>query len=147
MPLFPTPELCLTFIVSGPTLKTIKDMFSSDDTAAAAQNVETTSDPGTSQADATNTSTSKRKIFGKRSQDSSTLPPGTGPGTSGRPATESDRANLPMERPNGFGSDAAAGTHQGTGVRAINGDPTTSGGQATYSKAGEFGPNTEGKRR
>lgn len=149
-------------------MKSIKGIFSSDDTqaGAATQAVETTSDPGTtSQAgnvtsDVTKNGTSKsgRKFFTKRSQDTlppGSLPPGTGPGTSGRPATESDYAKQSDERSRGFGSDAAAatgvsqaGTHQGTGdsrVRAMNGDPTTSGGQSTYLKAGEFGPHTEGK--
>lgn len=138
-------------------------MFSSDDTAA----VDTTSDPGTSgNADA---SKSGKKLFGKRTS----LPPGTGPGTSGHPAAASELAmQSDMERSkagqstSGYGSDAAAamggtlaGTHQGTGIdrtaardgraRTLNGDQVTTGGQAlpaTYPKAGEVGSSTEGNR-
>jgi hypothetical protein len=129
-------------------------MFSSDDTGAA-QTVETTSDPGTSQAgnvttDTTNPSKTGKKLFGKRPQTQDTLPHGTGPGTSGRPAPESE---LDRSKGGQMTSDAAAamggtqtGIHQGTGdgrVRAMNGDLATSGGQATYAKAGH----TEGNRR
>ena len=147
-------------------------MFSSDDTAAAAA-VGTTSDPGTSgDAGATNPSKSGRKFFGKRTS----LPPGTGPGTSGHPVPASELAmQSDMERSkagqssSGYGSDAAAamggtlaGTHQGTGVdrtaaraRTVNGDQVTgtTGGQAvqalpaTYPKAGDLGSDTEGNRR
>jgi len=140
-------------------------MFSSDDTAA----VDTSSDPGISgNADATNTPKSGRKFFGKRTS----LPPGTGPGTSGHPVAASELAMQDdLERSkagqstSGYGSDAAAamggtlaGTHQGTGIdrtaardgraRTINGEQVT--GQAalpaTYSKAGELGSDTEGNR-
>ena len=139
-------------------------MFSSDDTAA----VETTSDPGTSgNAEPANTSKSGRKLFGKRTS----LPPGTGPGTSGHPVAASELAmQNDLERSkagqstSGYGSDAAAamggtlaGTHQGIGIdrtagraRTINGEQVTTGGQAphaTYAKAGELGSGTEGDRR
>ena len=138
-------------------------MFSSDDPAAAVDT--TTSDPGTSgNPDA---SKNGKKFFGKRTS----LPPGTGPGTSGRPVSPSELAmQSDMERSkagqstSGYGSDAAAamggtlaGTHQGTGTdrtaardgraRTINGDQATTGAQglpATYPKTGELGPNTEG---
>ena len=149
-----------TFTVVG--LKTIKDMFSSDDTAA----VETTSDPGTSgnaSAEATNGAPkSGRKLFGKRTS----LPPGTGPGTSGHPPVAASELAMQndLERSkagqstSGYGSDAAAamggslaGTHQGSGIardtraRTMNGDQVTPGGPpVTYAKTGEFGPDTEG---
>jgi hypothetical protein len=152
-------------------------MFSSNDsdTVTAAQAADNTStDPGTSgNADATNLNTSKsgRKFFGKRTS----LPPGTGPGTSGHPVAASELAMRDdLERSktgqstSGYGSDAAAamggtlaGTHQGTGIertaahdsraRTINGDQVTTGGQAalpaTYSKTGELGSDAEGNRR
>ena len=141
-------------------------MFSSNDTAA----VETTSDPGTSAnaiVDATNTTKTGRKFFGGKR---TSLPPGTGPGTSGHPVPASELAmQNDLERSkagqstSGYGSDAAAsmggslaGTHQGTGIdrtaardgcaRAVNGDQVTTGGQATYPKAGELGSDTEGNR-
>ena len=142
-------------------------MFSSDDAAA----VETSSDPGTSgnpTADATNTSKSGRRFFSKRTS----LPPGTGPGTSGHPGpvAESELAmQNDLERAkagqstSGYGSDAAAamggtlaGTHQGTGIdrsaprdgrsRTMNGDQVATGGPTTssYAKPGELGSDTEG---
>ena len=149
-------------------------MFSSDDTAAAPQAADATSDPGTSgNADATtrNTSKSGKKLFGKRTS----LPPGTGPGTSGHPLAASELAMQDdLERSkagqstSGYGSDAAAamggtlaGTHQGTGIdrtaardgraRTINGEQVTTSGQAalpaTYAKAGEMGSDAEGNCR
>lgn len=140
-------------------------MFSSDDAQATA--VETTSDPGSSgSAEATNPSKTGRKFFGKRTS----LPPGTGPGTSGHPVAASEIAMQDdLERSkagqstSGYGSDAAAamggtlaGTHQGMGIdrtaardgrtRAINGDQVTTGGQAlpASAKAGELGSEIEG---
>ena len=137
-------------------------MFSSDDAQATA--VETTSDPGSSgSAEATNPSKTGRKFFGKRTS----LPPGTGPGTSGHPVAASEIAMQDdLERSkagqstSGYGSDAAAamggtlaGTHQGTDrtaardgrTRAINGDQVTTGGALPASaKAGELGSEIEG---
>ena len=152
-------------------------MFSSESDDPAA--VDNAGDPGTSasgNADATtNTGTSKsgRKFFGKRTS----LPPGTGPGTSGlgHPVEASELAmQSDLERSkagqstSGYGTDAAAamggtlaGTHQGIGIdrtaarnsRTVNGAQVTStqaGGQAlpvTYTDAGELGSDTEGNRR
>ena len=161
---FSTQTFALTPIVLG--LKSIKDMFSPDhdDTPA----VDTTSDPGTSKN--VDASKSGRKFFGKRTS----LPPGTGPGTTGHPAVASEIAmQSDMERSkagqssSGYGSDAAAamggtlaGTHQGTGIdhsttrdgraRTMNGDQVTTGGQtlpATHAKSGVMGSDTEGNCR
>jgi hypothetical protein len=127
-------------------------MFSSDGSAA----VGTTSDPGTS-ANANATTTSKRKLFGKRTS----LPPGTGPGTSGHPAEVPMQNDLERskagQRTSGYGSDAMGGTPAGTGIdrtaardsraRAMNGDQVTTNGPASYPKVGALGSETEGKRR
>ena len=153
-------------------------MFSSDDGDPAAQAVDNTvtGDPGTSgngnlNADPTNTSKGGRKLFGKRTS----LPPGTGPGTSGHPAVASELAmQSDLERSkagqstSGYGTDAAAamggtlaGTHQATGIdrtaahsgrtRSLNGvgdQPTGTGDQVLPAtpKAGGLGSDTEGNR-
>lgn len=171
---FSTHFFALTFIVLG--LKSIKDMFSSDDNVAQA--VKTTSDPGTfcngnlnGSADATTRNApspkSGRKLFGKRTS----LPPGTGPGTSGLPAAESDAAmqndlehSKASQSSSRYGSATAMGgcmpgTYQGTGIdrtaardgrpRTMNGDQVFTDGQATssYARASELGPDSEGNRR
>ena len=147
-------------------------MFSSESDDPAVTAVDNASDPATSASgnvDATTnngTSKSGRNFFGKRTSRS--LPPGTGPGTSGHPVEASELAmQNDLERSkagqstSGYGTDAAAamggtlaGTHQGTGIdrtaarnsgaRTVNGDKITTGGQALPET---YGSETEGNRR
>ena len=72
-----------------------------------------TGDPATSaDTDATNTSRTGRKLFGKRTIS---LPPGTGPGSSGHPIVASELAmqsdlecSKAARSTSGYGADAAA---------------------------------------